>query len=198
LRPQKVSASLRTEERILKNALQHFCDYGYHGTSVREITAASEVTKPTLYYYYKNKEELFVKLAQTCFSDVIKQIRSCVSQELNLKDGLLTLFNAMSDIYSQNPIYLRFIYSLVVAPQKGIPEVSAERFKHEIDDAIGMIVGRAVSKGEIKKGKETCLRVVASALFGLYTGSTPTGKDEFNKPEIMNEVMDQLFQSVRS
>ena len=31
---------------------------GYHNTSLDDIAAALEVTKPTIYYYVKNKEQL--------------------------------------------------------------------------------------------------------------------------------------------
>src|ERR1700761_5444173 len=87
---------LGTQERILANALHHFCSYGYNGTSVREITAASKVTKPTLYYYFKNKEELFTKLAQYCFDIVLNKLDQCLNEKTNFETSLRSLFDCMN------------------------------------------------------------------------------------------------------
>lgn len=48
-------------DRLLKVALQLFAKKGYEATSVREIALASAVTKPTLYYYFKSKEGLYLE-----------------------------------------------------------------------------------------------------------------------------------------
>lgn len=47
------------KEKIVSAALRLFCEKGYEATSVREIVEAVGVTKPVLYYYFKNKDELF-------------------------------------------------------------------------------------------------------------------------------------------
>jgi len=46
-------------ERILAAAAHLFAHKGYGSTSVREVVEAAGVTKPTLYYYFDNKEALF-------------------------------------------------------------------------------------------------------------------------------------------
>jgi TetR/AcrR family transcriptional regulator len=45
--------------RILREAIRLFGRQGYAATSVREVVEAAGVTKPTLYYYFQNKEDLF-------------------------------------------------------------------------------------------------------------------------------------------
>ncbi len=49
-------------DRLLDVALQLFAKKGFEATSVREIASAAEVTKPTLYYYFKSKEGLYLEL----------------------------------------------------------------------------------------------------------------------------------------
>jgi len=50
----------REEKRIavLRAAAQAFNDMGYHATSLDDIARRLNVTKPTIYYYVKNKEEI--------------------------------------------------------------------------------------------------------------------------------------------
>ncbi len=44
--------------RLLEEAVRLFAAKGYPATSTREIVEAAGVTKPMLYYYFRNKEGL--------------------------------------------------------------------------------------------------------------------------------------------
>lgn len=57
--PARVQNRLMKERRILGAALQVFAAEGYSGTSMDAIAALAEVSKPTLYQYFGNKEQLF-------------------------------------------------------------------------------------------------------------------------------------------
>jgi len=48
-----------TRRRILKVALKHFAEYGYPGASIQRIVTDAKITKPTLYYYFRNKKDLY-------------------------------------------------------------------------------------------------------------------------------------------
>jgi AcrR family transcriptional regulator len=50
--------SLRRRVEILKSAAAAFRTRGYHGTSVDDIAQTLRMTKGSLYYYFKNKEEI--------------------------------------------------------------------------------------------------------------------------------------------
>ena len=48
----------RTRELIAARALELFSERGYHATTVADIAAAAEVSKPTLFRYFPTKEDL--------------------------------------------------------------------------------------------------------------------------------------------
>ena len=50
--------------RILEEGWKLFQQKGYRGVSVDELCARCELSKPTLYYYFGDKENLFVKVLQ--------------------------------------------------------------------------------------------------------------------------------------
>ncbi len=63
-------------ERILREGWQLFEQKGYRGVSIDELCARCNLTKPTLYYYFHDKEQLFVDVLQyklKGFHDVIEQ-----------------------------------------------------------------------------------------------------------------------------
>lgn len=45
-------------EAVLRMAAQSFNEKGFHATSLDDVAARLHVTKPTLYYYFKNKDEI--------------------------------------------------------------------------------------------------------------------------------------------
>ena len=61
-------------EAVIRAAARAFDARGYHNTSIDDIAAALEVTKPTVYYYVRNKEQLLLE----CFLAGLEQIRAAL------------------------------------------------------------------------------------------------------------------------
>ena len=59
-------------ERLLVSASRLFAQKGYAGTTVREIVDAAGVTKPVLYYYFGNKEGIYLALMKEALVRVRK------------------------------------------------------------------------------------------------------------------------------
>lgn len=51
-----------TREQILRVALRLFTEKGYEATSTRDLTEALGLTKSSLYYHFRNKEEILASL----------------------------------------------------------------------------------------------------------------------------------------
>lgn len=51
-----------TALKILHTAAQLFMQLGYRAVSINDIVKAAEITKPTLYYYFADKAELFTQM----------------------------------------------------------------------------------------------------------------------------------------
>jgi AcrR family transcriptional regulator len=61
-------------DAVIRAAAKAFNDRGYHNTSLDDIAAALGVTKPTVYYYVTNKEQLLFE----CFRTGLERIREAV------------------------------------------------------------------------------------------------------------------------
>jgi AcrR family transcriptional regulator len=51
-------------EAVLRTAAQIFNEKGFHATSLDEVAERLHITKPTLYYYVKNKDEILFECVQ--------------------------------------------------------------------------------------------------------------------------------------
>ncbi len=59
---------------ILRNAAKAFMERGYYKTSLDDIAKMQNVTKPTLYYYIKNKEDILVKCEEVALLRINEMI----------------------------------------------------------------------------------------------------------------------------
>lgn len=69
-------------EAVLETAAHLFLERGYRSTSLRELASLLKITKPALYYYFQNKEEILVE----CYRAGIASIEGLL-QEARLDKG---------------------------------------------------------------------------------------------------------------
>jgi TetR/AcrR family transcriptional regulator, cholesterol catabolism regulator len=60
---------------VLKTSAAVFAEKGYHSTSMRDISRATEMSLSGLYYYFSSKEELLFLIQDYCFSTVTDDCR---------------------------------------------------------------------------------------------------------------------------
>ena len=65
-----VDEKVNVKETIITKALELFSAKGYEGVSVSELTEAAGITKPTLYYYFGNKEGVFESVCQLYYAQL--------------------------------------------------------------------------------------------------------------------------------
>jgi AcrR family transcriptional regulator len=57
--------TLTSKEKIIKAAIKVFAVKGYDGTSMDEIARVARLTKPMIYYHFKNKKDLYLYLIES-------------------------------------------------------------------------------------------------------------------------------------
>jgi AcrR family transcriptional regulator len=74
-----------TKTKIFLAAAHLFSQKGYNGVSMREISEKSGVSKPTIYYYFGNKEGIYFELLQTGHEYASKNVRKLIDMEMPLE-----------------------------------------------------------------------------------------------------------------
>ncbi|MCF7805624.1 MAG: TetR/AcrR family transcriptional regulator [Candidatus Marinimicrobia bacterium] len=100
-------------EKILEVAANLFANHGYNGVSVREIAEAADVTKPVIYYYFENKEDLHRTLIQTAFrhaAEIHEQVyQSNQPADKQLRDIMRSHFRYCLE----NPDVVKILYDTI-------------------------------------------------------------------------------------
>ena len=81
-----------SKEKILATALEIFSSKGFEGCGVNEIAEKSGVTKPTLYYFFTNKEGLYKAIWQENFDPFLEKLVSVSLYEANPSDYYKDVF----------------------------------------------------------------------------------------------------------
>ena len=61
--------------RVLEHAARIFCEKGYEGASMRDLSRASGMSLAGLYHYFESKEELLYLIQKHTFSSIIENLR---------------------------------------------------------------------------------------------------------------------------
>jgi AcrR family transcriptional regulator len=78
-------AAISQEQRILDVAKELFTRRGFSNVAIRDICRAADVTPPTVYYYFKNKEALFDAVVRKGVS--MKEFITKLSDDSEKADG---------------------------------------------------------------------------------------------------------------
>jgi AcrR family transcriptional regulator len=73
------SKDFSSEEKILSTAIEIFLEKGYDGARMQEIADKAEINKALLHYYYRNKENLFIKSFEKILNQFFSQLLSLLS-----------------------------------------------------------------------------------------------------------------------
>ncbi|HEY7617233.1 MAG TPA: TetR/AcrR family transcriptional regulator [Terriglobales bacterium] len=66
--------------KILEHATAIFCEKGYEGASMRDLSRASSMSLAGLYYYFESKEKLLYLIQKDLFSTVMELLRERIKE----------------------------------------------------------------------------------------------------------------------
>lgn len=178
-------------EAVIHAAARAFNERGYHNTSLDDIAAALEVTKPTIYYYVENKEQLLFE----CFCAGLAPVRAAFKDAsagagpaaARLRAGLLRYAQAIAS---------EFGWCMVRAEDQDLsPQMRAhvKELKSEIDQAIRRLLRDGVADGSIA---ECDPKMTAFALAGALNWIAHWYRDQqAQSPGQVAEAFVTLFEN---
>ena len=133
---------------MIRAAAHAFNKKGYHNTSLDDIAAALEVTKPTVYYYVSNKEQLLFE----CFLAGVEEIRTAFRDVKGLDVPGRERLNAVLRHYAR-AVASEFGWCMVRTEDLDLsPTMSnhIKALKSEIDHGIRRLIREGIQDGSIQ------------------------------------------------
>ena len=182
---------------ILKCALDLFSRKGYESIGVQEIALASEITKPTMYYYFGSKLGLLEVLLKENFSLLFDKLNSSAEYKGDLP---LTLFRVTKDYFSfasQNKQFYRMQLSLFFSPEESetIKAISP-MYNKQIKILDEMFLKASNDHGNMK-GRHSLYAATFMGMINTYINMFLTGHIELDD-ECIYKAVHQFMHGIYS
>jgi TetR/AcrR family transcriptional repressor of uid operon len=194
----KVTSQYKTEvrEKIVHAAIIAFSRYGYDRTRMDDIADTANLSKGTLYLYFKSKEELFYAISEN-------NIRE-------LKEHLSALFTKSEDLVSDSQKFYVSFRKASEQSDKVFLETIAEssrnrklqemlyRQRLKVLDVVTEYLNLQIKKGFLNGGID--VNAVALGLVALYDGLTIDkiiGINESQNEKAWNVTIKAILSSLR-
>src|SRR4030042_5965625 len=151
-RTKSESPNKTVRQRILSCAIDLFTKKGYTATTVREIVGAAGVTKPVLYYYFRNKEGIYLELIRGAYAKFDALLDSSREQWGSVTERLLRFSDHVFSLFMENIEVARLMYSIYYVPPQGAPFFDFDTYHLKFQDAMRRLVKEGIRKGEFDRG----------------------------------------------
>jgi AcrR family transcriptional regulator len=162
-------------DAVLQTAAQLFLEKGYHKTSMSELAARLNITKPALYYYFRNKEDLLVE----CYRAGIESIENALRGVLDCPGNGLVKVRAYIESYVTAIVTFDFGRCVASLDDSELSDQSRRQvrdLKRRIDAAIRGYIEEGIQDGSIAPcNSKLASFAIAGAINWIGTWYRPSG-----------------------
>jgi len=107
--PERLRDPERTRQEILDVALTEFARSGYSGARIDEIASKTRTTKRMIYYYFRNKEELYIAVLEQAYSTARDAERKLDVDHLEPVSAIRTLAELTFDHHESHQDFISLV-----------------------------------------------------------------------------------------
>ena len=162
----QATAHSETRRHILRAALKHFANAGYAATSVQSIVDDAKVSKPALYYHFKDKAGLFQALVHEAHDERYRLLREAAEKNSGIRALLENILDALFGYFLKNRELMRLSFATMFAAPGEVPEdlSCAEKCERNFE-FVHSLVKRAQKNGELDRRFDS--RELTFGFYGL-------------------------------
>lgn len=137
---------MTTKERIERVATRQFARYGFDGTSIRQIVAEARVTKPVLYYYFKDKRGLYLSLLGGAVAPLCDEVERVADGGGPPVKQLESIIVAFLRFYRERPNEFHLLHQAVERREREVQLIAQKYFRR-----IFLSISRVLNEGVDRK-----------------------------------------------
>ncbi len=142
-----------TRHQLLAAALKSFAEQGYAATSVQEIVDAARVSKPALYYHFRDKAGIFHALVDHAHDERYRLMKEAAARGETVAEKLAEITTAIFDFSVRNRELMRLAFATAFAAAGDAPGQTKCREKGRRNfEFIRSLVEEGQAAGELDPG----------------------------------------------
>jgi AcrR family transcriptional regulator len=139
------------KERILENAVSMFSTKGYHGTSMRELAAASGCSLPTMYYHYKSKNDLFEEIVVNQFLIITDKMNSSLHADMKPEEIYFQVLKSRMELQGfEKEVYKMALKVWLGFDGEGSAREKIMEWEQKRTEANRVIIGKTVTNENLR------------------------------------------------
>lgn len=190
--PDRVREANETEKRLRESALSLFSEKGYDGASIREIIERAGVTRPVLYYYFVNKEDLFRRLVESWLNEAIAEADRELALVSGFRERLRTLIRNAFEHAERSPEAVRLLLQVFFSPSPQGPIIDKDQLWERRFERVVAIMCEGVASGELVECDPERLAMAFCGMMDLYIMAKCHNPETDLSKELADEVV-ELF-----
>jgi AcrR family transcriptional regulator len=137
-------------ERVLRASVEIFSRRGFRATSMNEIAAGVGLSKPTLYHYFRNKEELLVLIYRDVLDDSLRMAQETLAAAATPLDAVRDLVVSRVVYTCENQELLKICFEEEDELRPDLAESLLERRRAFEDMLNGVVLEHLAEHPEVR------------------------------------------------
>jgi AcrR family transcriptional regulator len=157
---------------ILTHATDVFCEKGYEGASMRDLSRASGMSLAGLYYYFESKERLLYLIQKHTFSTIVQRLKTRLAGVSDSEDQIRIFIQNHLEYFLANPASMKVLSHEADALNNGFASEVAAIKREYYRICVGLL-----DDLKRERGLQFTTRIAVLSLFGMmnwiYTWHNP-------------------------
>ena len=178
----KITKGDKTRQRIIEMASALMAEKGPDAVSMREISAKLKITKPVLYYYFKDKDEL-IKASFIEGTKHFRELQAEISKPgLTLEQKLAKIFSNHVDFIKRYPNMPKCALKIMASPSNSVLNSMALELKEQNRENVTRILGEGTGKDGLSRSHaDTVMHMISAVITHLMIEARQRGIDSLPK-----------------
>ena len=186
-----------TKNKIFTVAAHLFALKGYNGVSMREISEQSGFTKPTIYYYFPNKESIYKELLIIGMKHTEKAFEKIIAKDTSVKSKLIDIVNLRFETTIKFPEFTTFFIRIYLSMEHlpFMDEYKAEFAKKR--SALVNLIQEGIDTGEF--GASANAEIASEIFSGVllyYANNQLLNKKQILSNQLAENIVEILFKGL--
>jgi AcrR family transcriptional regulator len=155
-------------EDILNASLNLFAEKGFHGTSMRDIARAADITEGLIYHYFASKRDLFRAIIEEhSFLPLLRTLPD-LAEHLDLRALLIVLARGFFDVLRQNTQLTRLLLQEVQVFPEEKEAFFADAVGRSITELAQIIDDRMSARARTQVDPQVASRIFFNSLLAFF------------------------------
>jgi AcrR family transcriptional regulator len=179
--------------KILDHATEVFCQKGYEGASMRDLSRATGMSLAGMYHYFGSKERLLYLIQKHTFSTIVNRLRGRLAESDDPESGIHIFIENHLEYFLEHQQAMK-----VLAHEDEVLNGDYGKEVSELKREYYRTCRELLDRYKQKKGLEFDSRTAALALFGMmnwiYTWYNP--RLDGNRDKLAGDMGDLFFHGI--